>query len=140
MTIIGTVAAPAWMHYAACAGADPEIFFPPPSTRLHRPGQPNHRSEVACPVCICAACPVRLDCLRHALAHPELDGIWGGLTLRARRALRHRHQIPLTTTRSTTCGTEAGWHRHYRLGEQPCPPCRHAGATARRNRRRKEHA
>ena len=29
---------------------------------------------------ICAACPVRSDCLAHAVVNGERDGIWGGLT------------------------------------------------------------
>jgi WhiB family redox-sensing transcriptional regulator len=37
---------------------------------------------------ICAGCPVRGDCLEHALASRELAfGIWGGLTAAERRAL-----------------------------------------------------
>src|SRR5207249_7912786 len=29
---------------------------------------------------VCAECPVRQQCLEHALALPEQFGIWGGLT------------------------------------------------------------
>lgn len=31
---------------------------------------------------ICARCPVRAECLEHALATNEHEGIWGGLTPR----------------------------------------------------------
>ena len=33
------------------------------------------------------------------------------------------------------CGTESGWARHYRAGEQACDPCREARAKARARRR-----
>ena len=34
---------------------------------------------------ICAACPVRRDCLAFALRIGQADGIWGGLTEEERR-------------------------------------------------------
>ena len=42
---------------------------------------------------ICAQCPVRVDCLLHAIAECETHGIWGGAggnTLRAMIRARHR--------------------------------------------------
>ena len=36
---------------------------------------------------ICPPCPVRAECLGHALEHHEAYGVWGGLTERARRKL-----------------------------------------------------
>ncbi len=33
---------------------------------------------------ICAVCPVQAACRRFALAHPELTGLWGGLTTEER--------------------------------------------------------
>jgi hypothetical protein len=36
---------------------------------------------------LCAGCPVQLDCLNHALAHPELEGIWGGTNEKGRKRL-----------------------------------------------------
>jgi WhiB family redox-sensing transcriptional regulator len=29
---------------------------------------------------ICTACPIKTECLEHALAVPENFGVWGGLT------------------------------------------------------------
>ena len=37
---------------------------------------------------VCSRCPVRLECLTHALAYPEPDGIWGGKTIKERQRIR----------------------------------------------------
>ena len=37
---------------------------------------------------VCASCPVRVECLEHAIAVDERYGIWGGLTQDERRLLR----------------------------------------------------
>jgi WhiB family redox-sensing transcriptional regulator len=76
-----TLAAPArfaarWRDLAACRGADLEVFFP-------------GRGETAGPARrVCAACPVRQQCLDYAISNRIVHGIWGGLTERERRALR----------------------------------------------------
>jgi len=68
-----------WRERAGCRGADLEVFFP-------------GRGETAEPARrICAGCPVRQPCLDYAISHGIVDGIWGGLTERDRRALRTRH-------------------------------------------------
>lgn len=54
---------------AACAGADPGLFFPAPG---------DAETEAAA-VAICAVCPDRLACLAGALARREPAGIWGGV-------------------------------------------------------------
>jgi Transcription factor WhiB len=36
----------------------------------------------------CAECPVRTECLRYALADPDLVGVWGGTTGAMRRDMR----------------------------------------------------
>ncbi len=38
---------------------------------------------------ICAVCKVRIQCLEYALKHGEPYGIWGGLSERERRRLKH---------------------------------------------------
>jgi len=44
---------------------------------------------------ICRGCPVRAECLSHALEHGENDGIWGATSPRQRRALaQYRHTHP----------------------------------------------
>ena len=67
--------ATAWMTWAYCRGADPEVFFPHDGVGV----------EVAARICV--GCPVREPCLEYALAHRIEDGVWGGLSERARRRL-----------------------------------------------------
>ncbi|MGY0021450.1 WhiB family transcriptional regulator [Streptomyces sp. cg35] len=43
---------------------------------------------------VCAACPVKTECLAHALDRRIDHGVWGGMTERERRALlRRRPQV-----------------------------------------------
>ncbi len=62
-----------WRFEAACADSDDRLFFPSrgSSTKVAR--------------AICAHCPVRLDCLDHAIKNKENAGIWGGMSVRERR-------------------------------------------------------
>nr|WP_079083510.1 WhiB family transcriptional regulator [Streptomyces antibioticus] len=58
---------------------------------------------------LCLECPVRLDCLAHALDHREEYGVWGAMTERERRALLRRR--PAVTSWAeilrTACGDTA---------------------------------
>ena len=67
---------PGWADQALCAQADPEAWFP----------EAGAWAKLA--KAICATCPVLGPCRAYALAHPELRGIWGGLSERERRAVR----------------------------------------------------
>ena len=68
---------PGWQRWAACRGADPELFFP-------QRGEPPKPAKK-----ICASCLVRSDCLAYAMTEPfERFGIWGGMSERERRKLR----------------------------------------------------
>ncbi len=62
-----------WMLEARCLDADPEAFFP------EKGGSTREAKR------ICAACPVREECLEYALENDERFGIWGGLSERERR-------------------------------------------------------
>ncbi len=42
---------------------------------------------------ICSACPVMLDCLRHAVRFGIDDGVWGGLVAEERNAWAAEHQV-----------------------------------------------
>jgi hypothetical protein len=55
----------------ACAGADPDLFFP-------LPGQPADPAKA-----ICGTCRMRAVCLARARANGERYGIWGGVDLSA---------------------------------------------------------
>lgn len=65
----------------ACAGADPETFFPPQVPRL------IERAKTYCRVC-----PVVRDCLIEALTH-DVDGVWGGTTYQERDRLRRKARL-----------------------------------------------
>jgi WhiB family redox-sensing transcriptional regulator len=60
---------------AACAGADPTLFFP----------EPGDAETEAQAVAICAACPVRAACLARAIANGERYGVWAGVNLETAR-------------------------------------------------------
>lgn len=65
-----------WRAEAACRGQDTGEWFP-------ARGDPTGRL-----LAVCHECPVRVDCLEHAVAVPESVGIWGGTSERSRRAMR----------------------------------------------------
>jgi WhiB family redox-sensing transcriptional regulator len=70
-----------WRDHAACDGLDPELFFP-----VSTAGASLADAEAARRVC--QRCPVTAPCLRWALDHGHVSGIWGGTTEEERRALR----------------------------------------------------
>jgi WhiB family transcriptional regulator, redox-sensing transcriptional regulator len=72
-----------WRSAAACLSADPELFFP-----ISHSGPALE--QVADAKAICAACPVRRECLAFALQTEQTHGIWGGLTEQERAARRRR--------------------------------------------------
>jgi WhiB family transcriptional regulator, redox-sensing transcriptional regulator len=77
-----------WRAQAACRDADVNVFFPP-------------TDEEAGPAkAICAACPVRVECLEFALATRQEDGVWGGMTEIERRRLRRLRQAAARAARA----------------------------------------
>nr|WP_116708825.1 WhiB family transcriptional regulator [Actinomycetospora cinnamomea] len=66
-----------WRHSARCRDEDPEALFV-------QGAQQRDAREV------CKACPVRTECLAHALDNRIRFGVWGGMTERERRALLKR--------------------------------------------------
>lgn len=68
-------AASNWMSVGACAGTDPDVFFPHDGMGV----------EVAKQVC--ATCSVTEPCLEYALAHRIEHGVWGGCSERQRRRI-----------------------------------------------------
>ncbi|AYB69415.1 WhiB family transcription factor [Mycobacterium phage Gancho] len=81
-----------WRKQAVCHpanGHDPEIWFPP----TPRPYATRAEARAATAIrlqweaqakTLCAACPVRLECLQYANDNDEREGIWGGLTVTER--------------------------------------------------------
>lgn len=78
LPLLATVGA--WQQQAACRDTDPERFF---ST------DPEDREEA---LRLCAGCPVRHECLEHALATRESYGIWGGADEQERKRLLRRRR------------------------------------------------
>ena len=71
------MSAEGWRDAAACRTAGPDVFWP---------ARGDH-AAVQRALAICDDCPVADDCLDYALANRIRDGVWGGLTAHARRAL-----------------------------------------------------
>jgi WhiB family redox-sensing transcriptional regulator len=109
--VFDLLARPAWHRRAACRGSDPSLFFP------ERGEDTKHVKA------ICAACPVKDECLEAGLREPV--GLWGGVSERSRRKLRGVRYRALAV-----CGTDSGYFRHRRLGTEPCTPCRDAHADS----------
>ena len=73
-----TVTDPDWWRRALCSGRQTEVWFPD-----------EHEPAVVAKS-YCRRCPVRSDCLAHAMERVEPYGIWGGLTEHERELLRVR--------------------------------------------------
>lgn len=69
-----------WTIDAACADADPDLFFVDV-------GESADEAKA-----ICSRCPVQTDCLDFALASHERFGIWGGMSSRQRRVEARRRK------------------------------------------------
>ena len=66
-----------WQARSACRGLDATIFYP----------DPEDEAAVQRAVDVCGACPVRAECLDHALSWREHTGVWGGATEQERRRI-----------------------------------------------------
>lgn len=72
---------PAWHAGAAC-GEHPEVSFFPDRGQSLAPAQ-----------AVCGGCLVRRECLDYAMGlSPAPDGVWGGLSRRAREKLTRADQ------------------------------------------------
>lgn len=71
-----------WIEHGLCRGVDPALFFP-------EFGDTGDEAKA-----VCAECPVKIECLQHAIATGEEHGVWGGTSERQRRRLRKlRRQV-----------------------------------------------
>lgn len=87
-----TLVVGAWSKHAACRDVDPDVMFPVDKAGVF---QAKER---------CRQCPVREQCLEHALAAREDHGVWGGLDEDERRRVlkaRARRTPSLTEQRIT---------------------------------------
>src|SRR5690242_21272895 len=62
----------AWQDAGACRGKDVVLFFGPDGER-----QPERDVRERKAKSLCAACPVRAECLNYAVGRPEKYGTWG---------------------------------------------------------------
>lgn len=84
-----------WRDRAACASLDdPSIMFPEDAIRSGRwslAAEEAMRVRELAAVAVCEPCPVRAECLSYAVGLGvsfDLAGVWGGLTVADRAALR----------------------------------------------------
>jgi WhiB family transcriptional regulator, redox-sensing transcriptional regulator len=78
---------PDWHLRARCRGAETALFYDHPGEKTP---EKTAREEEA--KALCAACPVRPECLAWALGRPERYGILGGQTEDERAKARKDEQ------------------------------------------------
>lgn len=99
MSLVGE--RPEWHARAACRGQT-ELFFP---TRGEQ------QTEA---LKYCAICPVWRDCLDHALANGERNGIWGGVSEKERRRLRRKRAAARRAAVEPSEPSEPTWAEQQR--------------------------
>ena len=67
-----------WSARGACRGKDPDALFVK--------GAAQQQAKL-----VCRSCPVKAECLAHALDTRTEFGVWGGMTERERRQLLREH-------------------------------------------------
>jgi WhiB family transcriptional regulator, redox-sensing transcriptional regulator len=70
-----------WMAAGNCAHESPSTFFPSDGVGV----------EIARR--ICATCPVKSQCLEHALVNRIDHGVWGGCSERERRRILKQRRL-----------------------------------------------
>lgn len=72
-----------WADFAACAGADPRLFFP------------DSYQNVTAATAYCHRCEVKPECLAHAMADRDRrqHGVWGATTPKQRDRMKRRQSI-----------------------------------------------
>jgi WhiB family redox-sensing transcriptional regulator len=69
-----------WMALGLCRMYSPSTFFPSDGVGVDKARK------------ICASCPVKSECLEHALEHRIEHGVWGGCSERERRRILKRRR------------------------------------------------
>lgn len=75
-----------WQAEAACKGIGPDVFYAAEYTQCQVPFEALAK--------VCGSCPVKSECLNHAVKHEEF-GFWGGVSERGIRQLREENRISL---------------------------------------------
>lgn len=133
-----------FMESAACKGMDPAIFHP------------AYGDSTVEARAVCHSCPVKKECLEHALDYNERQGIWGGLTPLQRRRFSKRRIEEATrisaqkADEATACRTrvveparckrehDPSRMKVYPYGKRVCLECRNDTQKARYRRIRAE--
>ena len=71
-----------YLDDAVCKGLDPELFYAEAGAAVTKAKS------------LCAACPVRVQCLEWGIRREEF-GVWGGTTARERAAIRRERGLRL---------------------------------------------
>lgn len=83
LTLTAPADAPGWHADAACAN-----LLPPDAHVIGwDPFFPEKGQKTGAAKRLCAACPVRHECLEEALSEVWIEGVWGGTTPRERRRI-----------------------------------------------------
>ena len=104
-----------WRGRAECKGKPIDWFYPAEGS-----------SASAEALATCVSCPVRSDCLEHAIAHEDY-GYWAGTSARERRRMRRARGIRLDTPSTsavafaTTHGTRAEYLQHLPARRKAVP-------------------
>ena len=69
-----------WADQALCKSIGPDVFFDSSQGQFDATAMESAATAKR----ICAACPVRSECLDHAIKNDERFGIWGGMTQKER--------------------------------------------------------
>ncbi len=97
-----------WRHRARCRGEDPDTLF------VQGAQQRDVRE-------VCKACPVRTECLAHALDNRIRFGVWGGMTERERRALLKRRPDVVSWAALLEAARRAAMRPRQPAAEAPAP-------------------
>jgi WhiB family transcriptional regulator, redox-sensing transcriptional regulator len=99
-----------WAVRAACAGGDPDLWFP-------ERGESRQLAKA-----VCEGCPVRVECLDYAVRWRIVFGVWGGLSEGERRRLYDTVERPRRLPAAH--GTTTRYARGCR-----CEVCREASSA-----------
>ena len=129
---------PDWHADAACAGVNPDVFFPDfgqpgrPSQNSARKDSRSHPLWVEA-LRVCARCPVKADCLADAMGERSslLHGVWGGTIPAERVRMPMRGGCAVCGAVMVQARRPNGGHPRWYCGAEACE----AESRRRRNER-----
>lgn len=94
-----------------CRGLDTNLFYPDRDARTYA-AQKEHWERICRGSDQSPPCPVLLECLFYGLVTEDRFGVWGGLSVRERNALRRHRDLSKYKSARPLAGT-----RYYALIE-----------------------